>query len=101
MRAEFVRRRTVIVEGLNALPGVTCRVPAGAFYAFPNVSELPLSADELAAQLLEGAGVATLSGTAFGANGDGYLRVSYANSEANLLEALRRMNALIETMDGT
>src|SRR5207244_7900322 len=82
MREEFRLRRSVIVGGLNALPGVSCRVPAGAFYAFPNVSGVPLSADAFAARLLEEAGVATLSGTAFGANGDGYLRLSYANSEA-------------------
>ena len=85
----------IFVGGLNALPGVSCRVPAGAFYAFPNVSGVPLSADAFAARLLEEAGVATLSGTAFGANGDGYLRLSYANSEANIVEALGRMNALI------
>ena len=95
MREEFRLRRSVIVGGLNALTGVSCRLPAGAFYAFPNVSGLPLSADAFAARLLEEAGVATLSGTAFGANGDGYLRLSYANSEANIVEALGRMNALI------
>ena len=98
MRAEFMRRRAVIVEGLNALPGVTCRLPAGAFYAFPNVSGLPLAADELASRLLDEVGVATLSGTAFGANGDGHLRVSYANSEANLVEALGRTRVLIDAL---
>jgi aspartate aminotransferase len=91
MRREFVSRRSVIVDGLNALPNVSCGVPAGAFYAFPNVGALPLATDELASRLLEEAGVATLPGRAFGQNGDGFLRVSYANSEANIREALDRM----------
>ncbi len=91
MRHEFARRRSVIVDGLNALPNVRCGMPAGAFYAFPNVGALPLETDDLASRLLEEAGVATLSGRAFGRNGDGFLRVSYANSEANIREALARM----------
>jgi aspartate/methionine/tyrosine aminotransferase len=98
MRRAFVRRREVIVDGLNDLPGVTCTRPAGAFYAFPNVSGLPITADELARRLLEDAAVATLSGTAFGAEGDGHLRVSYANSEPNIREALARMGELIATL---
>ena len=95
MRQEFIRRRAIVVDGLNALPGVACTRPAGAFYAFPNVSALPIGADELATRLLEEAAVATLSGTAFGAHGDGHLRVSYANSEASIREALARMAELI------
>ena len=95
MRQAFVRRRALVVDGLNALPGVTCTRPAGAFYAFPNVSALPVAADELARRLLEDAAVATLSGTAFGAEGDGHLRVSYANSEANIAEALVRVGELV------
>jgi len=95
MRQAFIRRRALVVDGLNGLPGVTCIRPAGAFYAFPNVSALPVSADELARRLLEDAAVATLSGTAFGAEGDGHLRISYANSEPNLGEALARMAELI------
>jgi aspartate aminotransferase len=98
MRQEFVRRRSIVVEGLNAIDGVVCNVPAGAFYAFPDVSALPLDADELAARLLEDAGVATLSGTAFGSGGAGHLRVSYANSEANLREALDRIAALVVSL---
>jgi aspartate/methionine/tyrosine aminotransferase len=101
MRREFTRRRQLIVDGLNALPDVTCRMPAGAFYAFPNVSTLPLSSDELAGCLLEEAGVATLSGTAFGSNGEGYLRLSYANSEANIREALSRMEAFISKLQAS
>jgi aspartate/methionine/tyrosine aminotransferase len=95
MLQAFVRRRELVVDGLNGLPGVTCTRPAGAFYAFPNVSALPISADELARRLLEDAAVATLSGTAFGAEGDGHLRISYANSERNISEALGRMAELI------
>src|ERR1700730_3862164 len=66
MVEEFRRRRTVVVDGLNSLPGVSCRTPAGAFYAFPNVADVPLPAAELAERLLEQAGVAVLAGTAFG-----------------------------------
>jgi aspartate/methionine/tyrosine aminotransferase len=98
MRREFVRRRAIVVDGLNALPGVTCNLPAGAFYAFPNISALPIGADELATRLLEDAAVATLSGTAFGAHGDGHLRVSYASSEASIREALARVGELIATL---
>jgi aspartate aminotransferase len=98
MRQEFARRRSVIVDGLNALPNVNCGTPAGAFYAFPNVGALPLETDELASRLLEEAGVATLSGRAFGENGDGFLRVSYASSEANIREALTRMARFVAAL---
>ena len=91
MIEEFLRRRRIVVDGLNALPGVRCLEPAGAFYAFPNVEGVPLPGDVLAQRLLDEAGVATLSGSAFGRYGEGYLRISYANSEANLREALRRI----------
>jgi aspartate aminotransferase len=96
MLAEFGRRRTLIVEGLNRLPGVSCIEPKGAFYAFPNVSDTGLDTRALATDLLEEAGVAVLSGTAFGEYGDGYLRVSYANSVENLEEALAKMGDLLE-----
>ncbi len=95
MVAEFVRRREIVVDGLNALPGVRCPRPAGAFYAFPNVSGTPLQADELAERLLDEAGVATLAGSAFGRAGRDHLRISYANSESNLREALTRFGALL------
>jgi aspartate/methionine/tyrosine aminotransferase len=95
---EFTRRREAIVAGLNAIPGVSCRKPAGAFYVFPNVKQLPLSSQALAAYLLEEAGVALLSGTAFGKFGDGYLRISYANSLDNLHEALERMQQAIHQL---
>lgn len=91
MVMEFRRRRDVIVHGLNQIPGVTCTLPKGAFYAFPNVKSFKKPAKEIADYLLNEAGVAVLSGTAFGAYGEGYLRLSYANSVENIQEALRRM----------
>jgi aspartate/methionine/tyrosine aminotransferase len=92
---EFRRRRDVVVGGLNELPGVSCRVPRGAFYAFPNVAQVPIGADELAARLLDEAGVAVLAGSAFGQVGDVNLRLSYANSVENLERALQRMDTFL------
>jgi len=91
MVAEFERRRNLIVEGLNALPGVTCQLPQGAFYVFPNVTGTGIDCRTLADKMLYEGGVALLAGTCFGAQGEGYLRLSYANSEANIKEALARM----------
>jgi aspartate/methionine/tyrosine aminotransferase len=91
MVAEFKLRRDAIVEGLNALPGVSCLKPKGAFYVFPNVSALGRSEKEIADALLNEAGVATLAGTSFGAYGKGYLRLSYATSLENIAKALDRM----------
>ena len=88
MREEFRVRREVVVEGLNAIDGISCRRPGGAFYAFPNISALGMSAQQVADDLLEEAGVACLPGTAFGAAGEGFLRLSYANSVPNLQTAL-------------
>jgi aspartate/methionine/tyrosine aminotransferase len=88
MVEEFRVRRGVIVEGLNALPGVSCFMPSGAFYAFPNITGTGMKSAELAKLILEEAGVACLSGTAFGAAGEGYLRFSYANSTDNIRTAL-------------
>jgi aspartate/methionine/tyrosine aminotransferase len=96
MVAEFRRRRDAIVKGLNAIPGFRCAVPDGAFYAFPNVSGTGMSSRELADLLLNEAGVACLSGTAFGAYGDGYLRFSYAASLENIEEALSRIRSVSE-----
>ncbi len=90
MRA-FDRRRKVVVEGLNDLPGVSCITPKGAFYAFPNVSKTGWKAKKLAAELLDNAGVALIGGPDFGVLGEGYIRLSYANSEENILRALERM----------
>jgi aspartate/methionine/tyrosine aminotransferase len=94
MVAEFRRRRDAIVSGLNEIPGFRCAVPDGAFYAFPNITATGLSSRELADLLLNEAGVACLSGTAFGRHGDGYLRFSYAASLENIKEALGRIRKL-------
>jgi aspartate aminotransferase len=96
MMAEFRARRALVVEGLNDLPGVSCRVPRGAFYAFPNVAATGLAADDLARRLLEEEGVAVLAGSAFGRVGVDNLRLSYANSKENLTRALERMRAFLE-----
>ena len=92
MIAEFRRRRDAVVKGLNAVPGITCRTPQGSFYVFPNIRGLGLrSSTEVADRLLTEAGVATLTGTCFGAVGEGHLRLSYANSLANLDKAVARI----------
>jgi aspartate aminotransferase len=100
MVREFRRRRDAIVAGLNGIPGFRCSVPAGAFYAFPNVSGTGMPTRELADLLLYEGGVACLSGTAFGSYGEGYLRFSYANSLENIHEALTRIRALSERWAG-
>ncbi len=88
MVEEFRERRDIMVDGLNRIPGVSCVAPGGAFYVFPNVTELGLPTKELEERLLTEAGVACLSGTSFGSHGEGYLRLSYANSVPNLRAAL-------------
>jgi aspartate/methionine/tyrosine aminotransferase len=95
MVSAFDERRRVIVDGLNDIPGVSCRTPGGAFYAFPNISGTGLSSHEMQDRLLEEAGVATIAGTSFGAYGEGYLRFSYANTVENIETALARMRALL------
>jgi aspartate aminotransferase len=95
MVAEFDRRRGLVVEGLNRLPGVSCVTPKGAFYAFPNVAGTGWKAKALASALLEEAGVATIGGPDFGVHGEGYLRLSYANSAENIARALGRMEAFL------
>ncbi len=95
MVAEFRRRRDVIVDGLRQVPGFQCARPKGAFYVFPNITRTGHSSRTLADMLLDEAGVACLSGTAFGEFGEGHLRFSYANSLENIEEALRRIKALI------
>ena len=92
MRAEFQRRRDVFVAGLNRIKGFSCRMPKGAFYVFPNITKTGWKSKTLADALLEGAGVACLSGTAFGDFGEGYLRFSVANSLENLNKALEWIN---------
>jgi aspartate/methionine/tyrosine aminotransferase len=98
MMEEFRARRELIVTGLNELPGVSCRTPRGAFYAFPNVSRVPLPPDELADRLLEEAGVAVLAGSAFGRFGSDNLRLSYANSRENLALAIERMRGFLGSL---
>ncbi len=95
MMQEFRRRRDSFVGLLNEIPGVQCRIPTGAFYAFPNISSTGLSSEVLAHRLLHEAGVACLPGTAFGEYGEGYLRFSYANSLENLEEAAARFRRLL------
>jgi aspartate aminotransferase len=95
MIAEFRARRDLIVAGLNELPGIECITPKGAFYAFPRISESGHPADKLADQLLDDAGIACLSGTAFGRYGEGHLRLSYANSRENISKALQRMGEIL------
>jgi aspartate/methionine/tyrosine aminotransferase len=91
MVAEFRQRRDAMVKGLNEIQGFRCGVPDGAFYVFPNVTETGMGSRDLADLLLNDAGVACLSGNAFGRHGDGYLRFSYANSLSNILEAIERI----------
>jgi len=98
VRDAFRRRRDLIVEGLNAIPGVRCPMPKGAFYAFPNIEAFGRPALELADYLLEEAGVALLPGTAFGPGGEGHLRISYANSMENIQKALERMAQALGTL---
>src|SRR6186997_2068526 len=95
MIAEFDKRRKVVVDGLNKLPGVSCAVPKGAFYAFPNVSRTGWKAKALASSLLEDSGVAIIGGPDFGILGEGYVRLSYANSTENILKALDRMREFL------
>jgi aspartate/methionine/tyrosine aminotransferase len=95
MVAEFDKRRKVVVEGLNKLPGTSCATPKGAFYAFPNIKQTRWKAKALATALLEDAGVAIIGGPDFGVLGEGYVRVSYANSTANIAKALERMGEFL------
>ncbi len=95
MVGEFHHRRDVIVAGLNGIRGITCRTPHGAFYVFPNITETGLTSAQLQARLLQDAGVAALAGTAFGSCGEGFLRLSYANSVENIQAALDAIRALL------
>jgi aspartate/methionine/tyrosine aminotransferase len=96
MMAEFGRRRNLFIEGLNAIDGLQCAMPQGAFYAFPNVSSVSPSSQKLADSLLQEGGVASLSGKDFGTYGEGYIRFSYANSLENLQKALERIAACVD-----
>jgi aspartate/methionine/tyrosine aminotransferase len=98
MVAEFRRRRDVIVDGLNAIDGISCLKPRGAFYVFPNVKETGIGCRQLADRLLQEGGVAVLPGTSFGQHGDGYLRFSYANSVENIEEGLNRIRTTLASL---
>jgi len=100
MVEEFRKRRDLMVGGLNQIPGFRCTLPGGAFYAFPNITGTGRSSRELAELLLESAGVACLSGTAFGQFGEGYLRFSYANSTENIKKALERIDSAVRETAG-
>ncbi len=95
MIAEFDRRRAVVVEGLNRLPGISCATPKGAFYAFPNIKRSGWKAKALASALLEESGVAVIGGPDFGILAEGYIRLSYANSTENIRKALKRMGEFL------
>ena len=97
MVAEFDARRRIVVDGLNALPGVRAATPKGAFYAFPNIAATGWKAKALAGALLEEAGVATIGGPDFGVHGEGYIRLSYANSRENILRALARVGDFLRS----
>jgi aspartate aminotransferase len=95
MREEFMKRRDVVVEGLRSIPGITCPMPEGAFYAFPSIKGTGLTSMEFETKALQEAGVAVLSGSAFGGFGDGYVRLSYANSVENLQKAIERLRGMV------
>lgn len=98
MRREFQTRRDVIVDGLNAIPGLTCKRPSGAFYVFPNISALGMTSKEAEERLLNEAGVAALAGTSFGRMGEGYLRFSYANSVENIRYAIEQITGWVKNL---
>jgi aspartate/methionine/tyrosine aminotransferase len=95
---EFRKRREVIVQGLNAIPRISCKKPSGAFYVFPNITKTGWQSQKLADHILSEAGVAVLSGTSFGAFGEGYLRLSYANSVVNIKKGLDRIRGFVEEL---
>ncbi len=98
MVAEFRARRDLVVDGLNAIPGITCLRPQGAFYVFPDVSGTGLAGVDFANRLLYEAGVSVLAGTAFGSVGSAHIRLSYATSQANIAKALGRIRSFVETL---
>lgn len=97
MRDEFLRRRNMLVAGLNEIPGVSCQLPGGAFYVFPNMSAIDSDDIKLANHILNEGNVAVLGGSTFGPNGKGFIRMSYAASEDDLREALSRIRKALST----
>ncbi|MGC9125127.1 MAG: aminotransferase class I/II-fold pyridoxal phosphate-dependent enzyme, partial [Caldisericaceae bacterium] len=98
MRKEYEERRNLIIDGLNSIPGISVKMPKGAFYAFANVKKIGKTSKEIADYLLYDAGVCTLAGTAFGSYGEGYIRFSYATSQENIKEGLRRVKDAFERL---
>lgn len=98
MRSHYLRRRNLVVDGLNAIPGITCDMPAATFYAFANIKALGQTSQQLAENLITKAGVVIVPGTAFGNEGEGYIRIVFANSDENLLEALRRIDNYVRSL---
>ena len=92
----YKKRRDIIVDGLNSIRGISCYKPKGSFYTFPNVKKIGKNSETIANEFLEKAKVITIPGSAFGPHGEGYLRISYANSEENLKEAVKRIKKYIE-----
>ena len=95
MVTDYQRRRDAVVDGLNSLPGIVCQKPQGAFYVFPNITGTGMGSSEFADLILEKAGVALLPGNSFGKHGEGYLRISYANSLENIQKALKKISSIL------
>lgn len=100
MVVKFQTRRDRMISGLNVIPGISCQIPQGAFYAFPNISSFGIPSKELSMHILDQAGVALLSGTDFGKHGEGYLRLCYANSMENIERALERLTGFFAKLNG-
>lgn len=98
MMKEYKVRRDLLVNGLNKIPGISCHLPGGAFYAFPNISSFGLTSEDFADAMLERAGIAILPGSCFGKRGEGFVRLCYANSRNNILEALARLGAACKSL---
>jgi aminotransferase len=98
MVAEYQRRRDYVVDAINKIDGLSCRTPKGAFYIFVNIKELGMSSMEFAEYLLDEAGIAMVPGTAFGESGEGYVRLSYANSYENLVEACDKIKTAVDKL---
>ena len=97
MVSEFQKRRSIVVDLLNAIPGIRCTNPKGAFYAFPNIEGTGMSSTKFANELLQEAGVAVLAGESFGRYGKGFIRISFANSTENLVEAMNKISSFVES----
>jgi aspartate/methionine/tyrosine aminotransferase len=99
MMAEYKQRRDLLVTGLNAISGISCHLPGGAFYAFPNISSFGMSSEMFADYMLENAGIAILPGSCFGQQGEGFVRMVYASSRDNISEALIRLKKACQNLN--